>query len=52
MTRLSLLIASTLLTFNASALELAKYPKAFAADKGVSVVVAPSSDEKLSLIHI
>ncbi len=52
MTRLSLLIASTFLTFNASALELAKYPKAFAADKGISVVVAPSNDEKQALVQI
>lgn len=52
MTRLSLLIASTFLTFNASALDLAKYPKAFAADKGISVVVAPSSDEKQALVQI
>ncbi|WP_416638757.1 hypothetical protein [Pseudomonas sp. OHS18] len=52
MTRLSLLIASTLLTFNASALELAKYPKTFVADKGISVVIAPSSDEKQALVQI
>lgn len=52
MTRLSLLIASTFLTFNASALELAKYPKAFVADKGINVVLAPSSDEKQALVQI
>ncbi|TBV03254.1 hypothetical protein [Phytopseudomonas dryadis] len=52
MTRLSLLIASTFLTFNASALELAKYPKAFTADKGVSVILAPSSDERQALVQI
>lgn len=52
MTRLSLLIAATLLTANASALELAKYPKVFTTGDGVSVTVAPSSDEKQALVQI
>lgn len=52
MTRLSLLIASVFLTANASALELAKYPKVFTTGKGVSVIVAPSSDEGQALVQV
>mgnify|MGYP001583675879 CR=1 FL=1 len=52
MTRLSLLLAASLLTFNASALELAKYPQVFNAGKGISVTVAPSSDGKQALIQV
>ncbi|PKM24209.1 MAG: hypothetical protein CVV09_17495 [Gammaproteobacteria bacterium HGW-Gammaproteobacteria-13] len=52
MTRLSLLLAASLFTLNASALELAKYPQVFAAGKGISVTVAPSSDGKQALIQV
>ena len=52
MTRLSLFIATAFLAANASALELAKYPKAFAAEQGVSVIIAPSQDEKQALVQI
>lgn len=52
MTRLSLLLAASLLTLNASALELAKYPQVFDAGKGISVIVAPSSDGKQALIQV
>ena len=49
MTRLSLLLASALLSLNASALELAKYPQVFDAGQGVSVQLAPSADGKQAL---
>lgn len=52
MTRLSLLLAASLFTLNASALELAKYPQVFDAGKGISVIVAPSSDGKQALIQV
>lgn len=52
MTRLSLLVATALLAANANALELAKYPKVFSTGEGVSVVVAPSSDDKQALVQI
>lgn len=52
MTRLSLLVAASLFTLNASALELAKYPQVFNAGKGISVTVAPSSDGKQALIQV
>ena len=52
MTRLSLLLAASLFTLNASALELAKYPQVFNAGKGISVTVAPSSDGKQALIQV
>lgn len=52
MTRLSLLLAASLFTLNASALELAKYPQVFDAGKGISVTVAPSSDGKQALIQV
>ncbi|MFP6847596.1 MAG: hypothetical protein VCA57_02755 [Pseudomonas sp.] len=52
MTRLSLLLAASLLTLNAHALELAKYPQVFNAGKGISVTVAPSSDGKQALIQV
>lgn len=52
MTRLSLLLAASLFTLNASALELAKYPQVFNAGKGISVTVAPSHDGKQALIQV
>ena len=52
MTRLSLLLSASLLTLNASALELAKYPQAFDAGNGISVVVAPSSDNTQALVQV
>ena len=52
MTRLSLLLAASLFTLNASALELAKYPQVFDAGKGTSVIVAPSSDSTQALVQV
>lgn len=52
MTRLSLLLAASLFTLNASALELAKYPQVFDAGKGISVIVAPSSDSTQALVQV
>jgi len=52
MTRLSLLLSASLLTLNASALELAKYPQAFNASNGISVIVAPSSDNTQALVQV
>lgn len=52
MTRLSVLLASALLSLNASALELAKYPQVFDAGQGVSVQLAPSADGKQALIQV
>jgi hypothetical protein len=52
MTRLSLLLATSLFTLNASALELAKYPQVFDAGKGISVTVAPSSDNTQALVQV
>ncbi|SDH22567.1 hypothetical protein SAMN05216588_103246 [Pseudomonas flavescens] len=52
MTRLSLLLTCAFLTTHASALELAKYPKAFTSGEGFSVVVAPSNDEKQALVQV
>ena len=52
MTRLSLLLSASLLTLNASALELAKYSQAFNAGNGISVIVAPSSDNTQALVQV
>ena len=52
MTRLSLLLSTVLLSLNAGALELAKYPQAFEAGNGISVVVAPSTDDTQALIQV
>jgi len=52
MTRLSLLLAASLFTLNASALELAKYPQVFDAGKGISVTVAPSNDGTQALVQV
>ncbi|MDX1297707.1 MAG: hypothetical protein R3260_05610 [Pseudomonas sp.] len=52
MTRLSLLLSASLFTLNATALELAKYPQAFDAGNGISVIVAPSNDNTQALVQV
>ncbi|WP_437879754.1 hypothetical protein [Pseudomonas sp. LRF_L74] len=50
--RIPLLLAASFLAFDASALELAKFPQVFDAANGISVKVAPSTDNKQALVQI